>query len=479
MYFDLLPPEINSARMYAGPGSGPLLTAAEAWDALAAQLHTTAASYSAVIAGLTTAWQGSSATSMATAAAPYVAWLHTTATEAEQTAAQARAAAIAYEGAFAAIVPPPVVAANRSELAFLVATNIFGQNTSAIAANEAQYSQMWARDAAAMSTYAAQSSSAATVTPFAAPASTTNPGGLLAQLQQTAQILTTSVGSSTQTQLSQLFGAVPTALHNFATIMTGPDPAAGLLTTLQDFAGLQNLDSIAVDVEIIPKLILPVNDVLINTILGLVIGARGVTVAAAGSTGAAATAGGLGSGAHLVGSAGVAGAGSPISAALGHAGVLAGMSVPPSWATATPAIRTVAAVLSGSGHGAIAADAVSEGTLLSGVAAAALAGTAFGATVPSALSGAGSRLRCTSLKDAAAKDAESPETLQRVVAEMADKPDNVQHWHTDSAGLESLIAKLKKKPGIHAVHLTDGEPSITLPALTRNQRPLRVEPDDY
>ncbi|OOK65656.1 hypothetical protein BZL30_8800 [Mycobacterium kansasii] len=40
----------------------------------------------------------------------------------------------------------------------------------------------------------------------------------------------------------------------------------------------------------------------------------------------------------------------------------------------------------------------------------------------------------------------------------------MQHWHTDSAGLESLIAKLKKKPGIHAVHLTDGDPNnLTLP----------------
>ena len=60
-------------------------------------------------------------------------------------AAQARAAAAAFETAFAATVPPPVVDANRSELATLVATNVFGQNTPAIAATEAQYSRMWAR----------------------------------------------------------------------------------------------------------------------------------------------------------------------------------------------------------------------------------------------------------------------------------------------------------------------------------------------
>jgi hypothetical protein len=38
--FGALPPEINSARMYAGPGSDPLLASAAAWDALAAQLET-------------------------------------------------------------------------------------------------------------------------------------------------------------------------------------------------------------------------------------------------------------------------------------------------------------------------------------------------------------------------------------------------------------------------------------------------------
>ena len=32
MDFGALPPEINSGRMYSGPGSGPMLAAAAGWD---------------------------------------------------------------------------------------------------------------------------------------------------------------------------------------------------------------------------------------------------------------------------------------------------------------------------------------------------------------------------------------------------------------------------------------------------------------
>ncbi|MCV7089058.1 PPE family protein [Mycobacterium interjectum] len=455
MYFGLFPPEINSGRMYAGPGSGPMLTAAAAWDDLAAQLQTTAASYSSVISGLTTTWRGPSSVAMAAAAAPYVAWMSATAAQAEQTAMQARTAAAAYETAFAATVPPPVIAANRSQLASLVATNLFGQNTPAIAANEAQYSQMWAQDAGAMNNYAGQSAAAATVTPFAAPAATTNPGGLLGQLATIANTYITQVVSTTQAQISNFFAAIPTALQSFSTIATGPNPLSGLLTAAQDFAGMQSINSLTGDLETIPKVILPANDVMITTIMSLVFGTKYLNGLASAGAGAAAAGGGAAS--HLVGSAGLGEGGSAVSADVGGAGLVGGMSVPPSWATATPAIRTVASVLSHAGQDAIPAGAVSDGTLLSGMAVAAMAGSALGAAAPSALRGAGAKLTSSSLKNSSAKDGESPETLQRLVAEMAEKPDNVQHWHTDLGQLESLFAKLKTKPGIHAVHLSDDD----------------------
>ena len=128
--FATLPPEVNSARMYSGAGSGPLLAAASAWHGLAAELRLTATGYNSVLSELTgQAWHGPSSATMTAAVAPYVAWLSTTAAQAEQTAAQAQAAVAAYEAAFAATVPPPVIAANRAQLAVLIATNFFGQNT--------------------------------------------------------------------------------------------------------------------------------------------------------------------------------------------------------------------------------------------------------------------------------------------------------------------------------------------------------------
>lgn len=168
--FGVLPPEINSGRIYAGPGSAPMLRAATAWDAMAAELDMAAIGHSSVVSELTSGpWVGPASVSMLYAALPYVAWLRAAAALTEETAIQARAAASAYEAAFAMTFPPTVIAANRALLATLVATNFFGQNTPAIAATEAQYLQMWAQDAGAMYSYSAASAIASELSPFSSP----------------------------------------------------------------------------------------------------------------------------------------------------------------------------------------------------------------------------------------------------------------------------------------------------------------------
>jgi PPE-repeat protein len=168
MNFAVLPPEMNSARMFAGAGRGPMLAAAAAWDGLAEELSTAAGSFASVISELGgEVWRGPAALAMTRAAGPYVTWLSTAAGQAEQAAAQARLATRAFETALAATVHPIVVAANRTRLVSLVGSNLLGQNAPAIAAAEAEYEQMWAQDAAAMSGYYAGASAAtAQLTPW-------------------------------------------------------------------------------------------------------------------------------------------------------------------------------------------------------------------------------------------------------------------------------------------------------------------------
>lgn len=181
MEYGALPPEINSARIYSGPGSGPLVEAATAWERLAIELNATAESYTAVISGLAGhEWLGSSSISMAAAVAPYVTWMRVTAAQAEQAAAQAVAAANAYEAAYAATVPPAAIATNRDTVMSLARTNIFGQNTPAIATGEADYGEMWAQDVVAMAGYAGDSEAASQLTPFAPPPATTDEGAPIA-----------------------------------------------------------------------------------------------------------------------------------------------------------------------------------------------------------------------------------------------------------------------------------------------------------
>ncbi|WP_445163179.1 PPE family protein [Mycobacterium sp. Dal123C01] len=200
--FAALPPEVNSVRMYSGPGPGPLLAAGVAWNALAAEMRSAATAYDSVLRELLSAgWFGPSSTSMLAAAEPYLMWLNTTAAAAEQTGVQAHAAATAFEAAFAMTVPPPVVAANRTLLANLVASNIFGQNTPAIAATEAEYAEMWAQDAGAMSGYATASNSAAQITPFTSPRTNTTPDAAAGQNEAVSQAANSAAGN-TQSLLS-------------------------------------------------------------------------------------------------------------------------------------------------------------------------------------------------------------------------------------------------------------------------------------
>ncbi len=371
MDYGMLPPEVNSARMYAGPGSGPMLAAASAWNALAAELQSTASSYESAVTGLIAGpWLGPSAATMAAAAAPYVSWITATAAQAEQTATQAIAAAAAYDAAFAETVPPPVVAANRTLLAALVATNLFGQNTPSIALTETQYAEMWAQDASAMYSYAGASSTATSLTPFSPPPSSTNSTGQGNQAAAAAVASATSAG-----KVQSAIAAIPSALSNAAS-PAAADPS------LLNLLGLAS-DLIAVFLDAPASL------------TGLGIDAPLTSAAFPFDVVGALT--GFHTDDIVSGWAGVqswpgwapippspfpviTNLGPSVAAGMGTANTVGKMSVPTAWASAAPEIRLSALALPAASVAAAETSASGAGSVFSQMALAGMAGRAMAGT---------------------------------------------------------------------------------------------------
>ncbi|MGY4646206.1 PPE family protein [Mycobacterium sp. URHB0021] len=343
--YGALPPEINSARAYAGPQSAPLTMAAGAWQALAANLESNAVALNqAIMSLLGGGWQGPSSAMMATGGAENVRWLFQAATQAQQTAVAAEQAALAVEAAHAGVVPPPVIEANRNLLQALIGSNFMGVNSGAIAACVAAYDEMWTQDATTMYGFSADAAGiTGMLVPFMPPAPTVNPGGVASQAAAVAQAGGTAAGqagqnaatagqsvssmggdstSSIMTMAPQFMSAVPQALQGLAQPLMG-----GMGIPLQGLGGFQSLMS-------------PFMSMFSNPAMGGVGGTGALTSAASSLTGA----GGLGGG-------GFGGGAGALSAGLGRGGSLGGLSVPATWAASAQSGGSGAAPISATGGG--------------------------------------------------------------------------------------------------------------------------------
>jgi len=361
--YGLLPPEVNSGRIYTGPGAGPMLAAATAWGGLAADVQAAAAGHRLVISELTSGpWLGPASASALAAVSPFIIWLDNAAEEAEQAASQAFAAAAAYEAAFAATVPPPVIAANRAVLAALVATNYLGQNTPAIAATEALYMEFWAQDAGAMYTYAGSSAAATQLADLPAPAEVVSAGGTADQAIAVLEAQYTNGYATTTNVASQVNTTVSDVLQTLSAPINGTaiDQWIVANTPLDEIVSLYGkyispyLNSTAFMFQ---NTLFVGDEVAASAKLGSLV--NGMAPAFQAAEGAAQNAGSAtaSAGSNLGGSVG------GIAAGLGKSVPLGGLSVPASWTTSVNASTApgVASLTNGTAIPA-AAQSVAHGT---------------------------------------------------------------------------------------------------------------------
>ncbi|WP_025738460.1 PPE family protein [Mycobacterium genavense] len=349
--FGALPPEVNSARIYAGAGSTSMTTAASAWRSLAAELNSAAQDYDNVITQLSREqWLGPASAKAVQALASYVAWVKTTAAQAEHAAQQLSSASAAFESALSLVVPPPVVAQNRILLAQAMASNVLGQNSGLIAQLESQYGQMWAQDATTMYNYAAQSASATKVTPFKPPPQVTDPSGQAKQGEATSAASGTAAGNAASTTASAI-QQTPSTLQSAATPAAAARPTdlfselwfllTGQTTLPSSFAafvdGLSPYVGFAYNTEGLPYFSVGMGNsgVQIAKSTGG-IGGAAARAASAAPKGLAGLGGMLGGGASHTAPAVVAG--------LGNAASVGRLSVPAVWSGAAPAVSHATAV---------------------------------------------------------------------------------------------------------------------------------------
>lgn len=356
-----LPPEINSGRIWAGIGSGPLAASSAAWQALAAELGSAGAAFQAVVTTLVSGpWLGPSSISMAAAAAPYVVWMLATAAQAEQAAGAAAQAAMIFEAVRAGVVPPAEIEANRALLATLIATNFLGVNTPAIAATEADYERMWAQDGTVLYGYASDAAALTGSTlPFVPAAPDTNPAGLAAQAAAVGQATGSAPGTATQNIAGAAQASMPAGFDAQSMLSmapqlfsAAPQMLQGLASPIMSGGGLGQFQS----------LLSPFMSMFSNPgMFGQGAGGLGSLAGVAATPGMSGGVSGLGGG--------VSAAGAGVEAVAGRTASLGGLSIPATWTAGSgqaASTMSVATPITGSGASAAAAPASANGGMYGG-----------------------------------------------------------------------------------------------------------------
>ncbi|AKN16087.1 PPE family protein [Mycobacterium haemophilum DSM 44634] len=153
MHFEADPPEVNSGRMYAGPGAESLEAAASAWSSLRKEMMALERSFNRVLLGLMDSWSGPAVTQAVDAAKPFARWLTDLSEQLSGIFWQIHAIVVAYDRARDEVVPPDEIADNRAERRMLIKRNAFGRYNAQIANLDQEYEDFWEADGYAMRAY--------------------------------------------------------------------------------------------------------------------------------------------------------------------------------------------------------------------------------------------------------------------------------------------------------------------------------------
>ena len=299
---------------------------------------------------------------MADAAAPYAAWMNTTAAQAEQTAAQAQAAVTAYESAYSMTVPSGADRGQPHSVGVAGRQQRLGSKHSGDLGHRGPVRGNVGSGRRGDVRLRRLLGGSSQLTPFSQPAQTTNEGALAGQAAAVAEATGTSAGTSgtsastaasasAATGLSSWLDGITASGSNTSTtglagLLNALDGAnGGLLGSFLNNATVANFSNAFTTSGLLnPTAFLDTVSCFSYLFPGMAGGGLASNVSGL-AAGLGSGMGGLGSAA--LGSAGLPGLGAAVSAGVGEAAPLGVLSVPQGWAAAAPALSRIATELPG------------------------------------------------------------------------------------------------------------------------------------
>ena len=209
----LLPPELNSAGFWMGPGAESFLAAAAQLADVAAAIIANLGGHAAVAAAMGAAWPDPTGEFAVLANVPHLLWQAVVAAMMGEAAASIEATGTAFETLKAATPTPLEIGENQIEHGVLQAHNFLGMLTPAIAANRANYGRMWVTAADNKYAYAAASQAGVQAIPPLPPPPPTTVGGVgdptgMAQLSSGQGQDSLATGGGPQSAMSGIMGSL-------------------------------------------------------------------------------------------------------------------------------------------------------------------------------------------------------------------------------------------------------------------------------